>query len=125
MQVTRSAGDYATVLNRLMQAIAGRGLTVFASIDHGAGARAADLELGDEQVVIFGDPRAGTPLMQADRRIGIALPLRMLVWRDDDGVAVGFEDPRELAGPYDVAGQSARLEAMAGLLETLAAHAAG
>ena len=60
----------------LLAAIEGRGLTVLARIDYAGGARAIGLELADEEVVVFGNPRAGTPLMAADPRGGIELPLR-------------------------------------------------
>src|SRR3954470_13092082 len=101
--VKRSASGYGETVERLIDAIESRGLTVFARIDHAAGARDAGLELADEQVVLFGNPRAGTPLMQGDPRIGIELPLRMLVWAGADGVLLGYRDPRDLDGAYDIA----------------------
>ena len=61
-------------MDLLLAALERRGITVFARIDHGGGARAAGLELADEELVIFGDPRAGTPLMQANPEIGYELP---------------------------------------------------
>jgi uncharacterized protein (DUF302 family) len=61
--------------------------------DHAAGARTVGLELPDEVVLVFGSPTAGTPLMQADPRAGIDLPLRILVWSDDGGTRVAFRDP--------------------------------
>ena len=59
-----SSSGYLETLNRLLDAIARRDLTVFAQIDHAAAARAVEMELADELVVVFGNPRAGTPLMQ-------------------------------------------------------------
>ena len=97
---------------------------MFARIDHAEGARAVGLELADELVLVFGNARGGTPLMQSDARIGIELPLRMLIWSDDDGVALGYNDPRELATTYDVAERQATLEQMAGLLAEIAGEAA-
>ena len=97
---------------------------MFAQIDHAAGARQVDLELADEQVLIFGSPRSGTPLMQRDPRIGIELPLRMLVWREGTEVLLGYRDPRDLSASYEVSEQQATLEQMAALLEQLAAEAA-
>jgi uncharacterized protein (DUF302 family) len=72
--VTQSGSDYATTV-----------------------ARAEGLELPDEEVIVFGNPRAGTLLMQADPRIGIELPLRILVWAGAQGVELGYDDPRDLA----------------------------
>jgi uncharacterized protein (DUF302 family) len=121
--VQRSAHDHAETLRRLTESVQAHGLTVFARIDHAAGAREAGLELPEEQVLVFGNPRAGTALMQDDPRIGIELPLRMLVWADEQGVAVGYEDPRELAGRFAVAVHAATLDAMAHLLDALATAA--
>jgi len=124
--ITRtSTGGFAQTLAALLAAIERRGLAVFAQIDHAAGAREAGLELDDEVVVLFGSPRAGTPLMQDDRRVGIELPLRMLVWRDGAAVTLGYLDPHELAAHYDVGRHAQTLEQMASLLDGLAAAAVG
>lgn len=121
--VTRSPSSYGDTVRRLIDAIERRELTVFARVDHAAGARAAGLELEDEEVVLFGSPRAGTPLMQADRTVGIELPLRLLVWREGDDVHVGYRDPHDLAERYDVGERSAVLDQMAGLLGQLVSEA--
>jgi uncharacterized protein (DUF302 family) len=125
LAVKRSSSGYAETLARLHAGIERRQLTVFAQVDHASGAREAGLELEDEIVVLLGSPRAGTPLMQADRRIGIELPLRILVWREGGDVLVGHQDPRELAGSYEVSSLAPTLEAMASLLDELTAEAAG
>jgi uncharacterized protein (DUF302 family) len=122
--VTRSASGYAETTNRLIEAITSRGLTVFARIDHAAAASEVGLELAAEEVLIFGSPRAGTPLMQSDPRIGVELPLRMLIWTDGDGTLVGYNDPRGLATRYDVDPHHATLERMSRLLAELAAEVA-
>ena len=123
--VKRSTSGYAETMAALLGAIEGRGLTVFARIDHAGEARAVGLELADEAVVVFGNPRAGTPLMVADPRVGIELPLRMLVWGEGEAALVGYRDPRELSGAYELAGQEPLLEQMAALLEALALEASG
>jgi uncharacterized protein (DUF302 family) len=125
MRSINSSTGYAETVSRLIQGIARRDLVVFAQLDHGAAARDVGMELGDEVVVVFGNPRAGTPLMQQDPRIGIELPLRVLVWYDGAGTAVGYNDPRELADAYAVGEQAPTLEAMASLLDELAREAAG
>ena len=126
MVIKRSPHGYRDTVARVVSAIESRGLTLFARIDHAAGAREAGLELADEQVVLFGHPRAGTPLMQSDPRIGIELPLRILIWADANGVLLGYRDPRELDDPYDIgAEQQPILEQMATLLAGLADEAAG
>ena len=123
MIVQRSPHDHPETMRRLTEAVGERGLTIFARIDHAAGAREVGLELPDEQVLVFGNPRAGTALMQDAPEIGIELPLRMLVWADDEGVAVGYEDPRELVDRFAVSAHAATLDAMAQLLAALAGTA--
>lgn len=120
----RSSADYAKTMSRLVEAIERRGLTVFTRVDHAAGARAVGMDLADEEVVLFGNPRSGTPLMQSDPRIGIELPLRMLVWREGADVLLAYSDPRELSGTYEVGQHQAILEQMGALLEELASETA-
>ena len=122
--VKRSAHDYDETTRLLLDAIERRKLTVFARIDHAAGAREAGLDLADEEVVLFGSPRSGTPLMQSDPKVGIELPLRMLIWRDGDGVLLAYHDPRDLSAGYEVGEYASTLEQMAKLLGELAAEAA-
>jgi uncharacterized protein (DUF302 family) len=123
--VKRSISNYSDTTRSLLAAIERWGLTVFARIDHAAAAREAGLELAEEEVVLFGSPRAGTPLMLSDRRIGIELPLRVLVWRDGAEVLMAYSDPRDLSDEYDVAEHRSTLEQMAKLLEELVGEAAG
>lgn len=72
-------------MDRLLSALAKRNLTVFARINHAARAAAAGLTLRPTEVVIFGNPTGGTPLMQDGQTAGIDLPLKALVWEDADG----------------------------------------
>jgi uncharacterized protein (DUF302 family) len=125
MVVARSSSDHATTVQRLLAGISQRGLTLFARFDHAAAASEAGLELADELVVVFDNPQTGTHLMQADARVGIELPLRVLVWEGPEGVQLGYNDPRELSSEYDLADRAEILERMAVLLEQLVAEAAG
>jgi uncharacterized protein (DUF302 family)/quercetin dioxygenase-like cupin family protein len=118
-------GDADQVEARLREALDAHGLQLFARIDHAAGARKADIELDADVLLIFGSTRVGTPLMQADPRVGIELPLRMLIWQDADGTHVGYLDPRELADRYALDGHQQTLERQAAVLAALAAAAAG
>jgi uncharacterized protein (DUF302 family) len=113
-------------MDRFAAAATKRGATVAARVDHAAAAAAVGLALAPTEVLIFGNPRAGTPLMQAVQTIGIDLPLRALVWRDAAGVThVGYNDPRWLARRHGVeVGAEAILEAMAALLAAAAEEAA-
>lgn len=124
MRTVVSSSGHGETLRRLLDAIARRGLTVFAQFDHAAAAREAGMELADELVVVFGNPRAGTPLMQRDPKIGIELPLRLLVWKGGEQTTLGYNDPQDLLQLYDVAPQAATLKAMRSLLDEIAHEAA-
>lgn len=119
MIVKRSVSGNAETVKALIEGIERRGLTVFARIDHAAAAHDVGLGLADEEVVLFGNPRSGTPLMQSDPRVGIELPLRVLVWWDGEGTRVAYSDPRELNSAYDLAGHQSTLEQMGTLLDDL------
>jgi len=103
------------------QQLEDRGIQVFATVDHGAGATQVGLELGDEVVIIFGNPAVGTKLMQVDREVGLELPLRVLVWSERGVTRIGYRDPHELAERYDLASASAVLDGLASLFEQLVA----
>jgi len=115
-----SAHDFPTTLDRLTDAMTARHATVFAVIDHAAGADAAGLALRPTTVVVFGDPRAGTPLMQARQTAGIDLPLKILVWRDEAGaVWLSYNDPAWIARRHGVVPDA--LPSVARMAEALAA----
>jgi uncharacterized protein (DUF302 family) len=80
-----ASGDADEVEVRLREALDAHGLQLFARIDHAAGARKADVELKANVLLIFGNPSVGTSLMHADPRVGVELPLRMLIREDPDG----------------------------------------
>ena len=81
-------------IDRLETAIKAKGMTVFARIDHAAGAAVVGLTLRPTEVVIFGNARGGTPLMQSVQTLGIDLPLKALVWQDTAGVTwLSYNDP--------------------------------
>ncbi len=114
-------------LRRLEAALAAHGMTVFARVDHAAGAKATGLELRPTDLVIFGSPTAGTPLMAAAQTIGIDLPLKMLVWQDVEGrVFVAYNDPLWLVRRHGLPhGVDAIAEKMQAGLAAIASEAAG
>ena len=125
LTVTEVPGDVASVVARITASLRGRGITLFASIDHAAGARAAGLELADEVLLVFGNPAVGTSLMQADPTAGYDLPLRMLVWSDHGATQVAYQDPGALGVRYALDREVTTLVALRGLLQHLVAEAAG
>lgn len=110
-------------IDRLEAALAARGITVFARIDHAAGAAAVGLPLRPTELLIFGHAKSGTPLMQAAQSIGIDLPLKMLAWQDESGrVALSYNDIAWLARRHRLGSHAD--PAMAALLASLAEAAA-
>jgi len=88
-------------MNRLEAEVKAKGMTVFARIDHAAGAAEAGLSLRPTEVLIFGNAKGGTPLMQAGQAIGIDLPLKALVWQDASGTTwLSYNEPSWLAKRY-------------------------
>ena len=124
LQTQTSPHSVYVTVQRLRAALEQRGISVLGHVDHAAGARAVGLELADEQVLSFGNPQAGTPLMQEDPTIGYELPLRILIWDAGGQTMIGYRPPTELAGEYAVSGHAQGLENMAGLLAQLAGEAA-
>jgi len=88
-------------LARLEAVVKAKGLSLFARIDHAAGAAAVGLPLRPTVVVIFGNARGGTPLMQAHQSAGIDLPLKALVWQDESGVTwLSYNEPAWIAARH-------------------------
>ena len=94
-------------VQRITDVLGARGLRLFAVIDHSGEARANGLDLRDTKVVIFGNPRSGTPVMQAAPLAAIDLPLKLLVWADGGQTMVSYTDPAALAARYGVSDELA------------------
>jgi uncharacterized protein (DUF302 family) len=113
-----------TLRSRFEVSLVSRSMTVFARIDHAALAAQAGMTLRPTELLIFGNPRAGTPLMEASQTIGIDLPLKMLVWRDVSSATwLSYNDPAWLATRHHVEGQAALVGAMSALLSSVAGTA--
>lgn len=110
--------------DRLEAAVKAKGMTVFARIDHAAGAAAEGLPLRPVEVLMFGNAKAGTPLMQVEPTIGIDLPLKALVYEDSSGrVWLSYNDPRWIAQRHGLNEHDRVVESMAGALGAVAAAA--
>jgi uncharacterized protein (DUF302 family) len=114
-------------MDRVEAEVIAKGMTVFARVDHAAGADAVGLALGPTELLVFGNARGGTPLMQAVRTIGIDLPLKMLVWQEADGRTwLGYNDPLWLTKRHGLGPQvEAATKAMRAALDAIAQAATG
>ncbi|MFC4019956.1 DUF302 domain-containing protein [Micromonospora sp. GCM10011542] len=99
----RSSRDVDSTMAAIRTQAEGHGAMVIAVVDHAAAARKAGQDLPATQVIIFGNPAAGTPLMQATPEIAIDLPLRIMVRAEGDGSVVTWQDPAYVADRYGLA----------------------
>jgi len=122
--LTTIANDHGPreTMNRLEAAVKAKGLTVFARIDHAAGAAEVGMSLRPTELLIVGNAKAGTPLMQSVQTTGIDLPLKALVWQDAAGTTwLSYNDPRWLAQRHGVSHDvDAAVNAMAAALDAVA-----
>jgi uncharacterized protein (DUF302 family) len=121
----RSSFGPEETMKRFEAEVRAKGMTVFAHIDHAAGAAGAGLPLRPTDLLIFGAAKGGTPLMQSVQSIGIDLPLKALVWQEDSGTTwLSYNDPAYLAHRHGL-GESARsvTDAMSGALKAIASKA--
>lgn len=110
----------------LKAAVAGAGATIFAEVDHAAGARSVEMDLPAARLLIFGNPRLGTPAMRDDMRAGALLPLRVLVYAGPDGgTVIAYEDPAAMFAGLEIPADAAYLGQMQGALAKLTGAAAG
>jgi uncharacterized protein (DUF302 family) len=124
MIVIASAHSVADTIARLETLLKEKGVLIFARIDFSADASRAGLELRPEQMLIFGNPKGGTPLMAQKPTVGLDLPLKALVWQDGEGKTwLGYNDPKYIVQRHGVEeALQKNLAAVIPLLES-AAHA--
>lgn len=116
--VKASPHPVAETLDRLTGALEKKGITVFARIDHAAGAKKVGLELRPNQVLIFGNPKLGTPLMQARPGVGLDLPMKVQAFEDPQGqVWVRYVRPAGLLARHGGGGPEAVVAKMTGALD--------
>jgi uncharacterized protein (DUF302 family) len=121
-----SAHSAKETIDGLVSEVESKGMTVFARIDHAAGAKVAGLALRPTELLIFGNARGGTPLMQANQTIGIDLPLKALAWEDADGkVWLSYNEPAWLAQRHGATRVTETTDRLAGALAALAKAATG
>jgi uncharacterized protein (DUF302 family) len=124
--VVQSSHGPAETMDRLVAEIKAKGLTVFARIDHAAGANEAGLPLRPTELVIFGNAKGGTPLMQSNQETGLDLPLKALVWQDATNVTwISYNDPAWLAKRHGLGHEvEAPVKAMTAMLGAVTRAAA-
>jgi uncharacterized protein (DUF302 family) len=105
-------------IDRLEVIVKAKGLTVFNRIDHAAGAKKVDQELRPTELIIFGSPAVGTPLMREQQTLGLALPLKVLAWEDAEGkVWLAYEAPADMAAAHGLARDNSVIKRIASTLD--------
>jgi uncharacterized protein (DUF302 family) len=109
----------AVTADRLEAAAQAAGATVFARIDHAGGAASIGATLEPTILVIFGNPKIGTPVLQADRRAGLDLPIRVLIWEEGGATKLAYLDGAGLGARHGIEGADEALQAISGALQKL------
>jgi uncharacterized protein (DUF302 family) len=120
-----SAHSVDDTIDRVEAVVKSKGLIVFARIDHAAGAKDVGLPLAPTLLLIFGNARGGTPLMQAKQQVGIDLPLKLLAWQDGGGKTwLTYDDPHWIAQRHGLGRQvEPTVNALSGALAAIAKQA--
>ena len=99
----KSSHTVKETADRLENVLKEKGMMVFARIDHAAGAQKTGIALRPMELLIFGNPKVGAPLMQCQQSVGIDLPQKALIWEDDTGkIWLSYNDPKYLANRHDI-----------------------
>ena len=120
-----SSKTVTATADALASAIEGAGAKVVARVDHQAAAKGAGLEMGEATVLISGNPKIGTPAMQADPRAALYLPLKVVIYADGSGATqMAYDDPAAMFSGLDIAADAPFVKVMTGALGKLTAKAA-
>lgn len=115
-----SAHSVAATLDNLSRIVTEKGFKVIARVNHAAAAEAAELELRDTELLIFGNPKVGTQLMQSQQSIGLDLPIRVVAWQAADGqVWIAYNDPGSLLTRHSIDDREPIKNKMTMALQTL------
>jgi uncharacterized protein (DUF302 family) len=126
LTVRESKFSVKETLDRLAVELDKRGMKVASRVDHAAGAKAVGMALPPTEVVMFGNPKLGTPLMLSAPAIGIELPMKMMAWQDKAGkVWIGYVAPNVLKERYRINDRDEQFKTMTGALDALAKAASG
>jgi uncharacterized protein (DUF302 family) len=116
--------DVGTTIDKLAAVLESKGMNVFGRVNHGANAEKAGMSLRPTELLIFGNPKIGTPLMNCAQSVGLDLPQKMLAWEAEDGKTyLGWNDPKHLKSRHAIDGCDEVLEKVSGALANFASAA--
>ena len=113
--------DVATTIDKLATVLESKGMSIFGRVNHAANAEKAGLSLRPTELLIFGNPKIGTPLMNCAQSVALDLPQKMLAWEAEDGTTrLGWNDPMHLKARHAIEGCDEVLEKVSGALSNFA-----
>ncbi|MBX2884295.1 MAG: DUF302 domain-containing protein [Granulosicoccus sp.] len=119
-----SPHDVATTIDKLTTALESKGMSIFGRVNHSANAEKAGMNLRPTELLIFGNPKVGTPLMNCAQSVALDLPQKMLAWQDEDGTThLGWNDPMHLKSRHSIEGCDEVLQKVSQALSNFAAAA--
>ena len=119
----KSPHSVSETVRRFEKAITAKGMIVFSYVDHSGEAQKARMNLNEEKLLIFGDPKVGTFLMQENPMIGMELPLRLLIWQNGNQLTqIAYIDPVSLGESYGITKQVEILRKMSSVLALMVAE---
>ena len=117
----QSPHDVTTTLDKLTSVLESKGMSVFGRVNHASNAESAGMSLRPTEVLIFGNPKIGTPLMLCSQSVAIDLPQKMLAWEDEAGeIWLGWNDPTHLKTRHAIEGCDEVLEKVTAALSNFA-----
>ncbi len=119
-----SSHDVVTTADKLVAAVEGAGAKVFARVDHQKGAMSVGTDIAGATLVIFGNPKIGTPIIAENPEAGLDLPIRVLIWDADGQTMIGYLSPDELTSRYGLSSSVEALKKMGGAAGKLTDKAA-
>ncbi|HED17410.1 MAG TPA: DUF302 domain-containing protein [Gammaproteobacteria bacterium] len=113
----KSAHSVSVTINKLESVLKKKGITIFAHIDHQKGSKSVGKKLRPTELLIFGNPKLGTPLMQSRQTVGIDLPMKALAWEDENGqVWLTYTKPAAMAERHHITDKEKIIKKMTGAL---------
>lgn len=116
----KSRHSYSDTVALLQQSMTAGGNRIFCTIDQAAAAADVGMKLRPTTLILFGNPKGGTPLMEAFPEVALELPLKILIWEDAATVCVSYTPASEIAARYQILGMDARIDTMDRALAAIA-----
>lgn len=124
--VKASSHSVSETIDRLEEIVKKKGITVFLRLDHAAGAKKVGKSLRPTELLIFGNPKLGSPLMMSNQSVGIDLPLKAIAWEDNSGkVWLAYNNPEYIAQRHQIEDQQKVIKKMTGALNKFTDYATG